>query len=64
MGQLDKDGVLTLQEMMITALATADVIAKLLIDKGFVTKQEFDVKLFAERASYDAFLQRVEKTSS
>lgn len=64
MGQLDKDGVLTLQEMMITALATADVIAKLLIDKGVITQQEFDLKLFAERASYEALLQRVEKTSS
>ena len=59
MGQLDKGGILTLQELMITALATADVVAKLLIDKGFITKQEFDVKLFSERASYEALLQRV-----
>ena len=44
---------------MITALATADVVAKLLIDKGFITKQEFDVKLFSEKASYEALLQRV-----
>jgi hypothetical protein len=44
---------------MITALATAGVVAKLLIDKGFIAKQEFDVKLFSERASYEALLQRV-----
>jgi len=63
MGQLDKDGILTLQELMITALATADVVAKLLIDKGFITKKEFDMKLFSERASYEALLQRVTETS-
>ena len=43
---------------MITALATADVVAKLLIDKGVVTKKEFDIKLFSERATYEALLQR------
>ena len=63
MGQLDKDGILTLQELMITALATADVVAKLLIDKGLVSQKEFDVKLFSERASYQALLQRVGATS-
>ena len=59
MGQLDKDGILTLQELMITALATADVVAKLLIDKGLVSQKEYDMKLFSERASYQALLQRV-----
>jgi len=63
MGQLDKGGTLTLQELMITALATADVVAKLLIDKGFITKKEFDLKLFSERASYGALLQRVGEIS-
>ena len=59
MGQLDKDGILTLQELMITALATADLVAKLLIEKGLVTKEEFDMKLFAERANDQALLQRM-----
>jgi hypothetical protein len=63
MGQLDKDGILTLQELMITALATADVVAKILVDKGFITQKEFDMKLFAERANYQALLQRVGGTS-
>jgi hypothetical protein len=63
MGQLDKEGIVTLQELMITALATADVVAKLLIDKGFITQKEFDLKLFSERANYDALLQRVAETS-
>jgi hypothetical protein len=64
MGQLDKDGVLTLQELMITALATADVVAKLLIDKGLISQQEFDLKLFSERANYEALLQRIGQTSA
>jgi hypothetical protein len=63
MGQLDKEGILTLQELMITALATADVVAKVLIDKGVVTKEEFDMKLFSERANYQALLQRLEEAS-
>ena len=63
MGQLDKKGVLTLQELMITALATADVVAKLLIDKGLITKKEFDMQLFAERANYEALLQRADASS-
>ncbi|HEX9787656.1 MAG TPA: hypothetical protein VGB09_06495 [Candidatus Binatia bacterium] len=64
MGQLDKDGILTLQELMITALATADLVAKLLIDKGLITKEEFDLKLFSERANYQALLQRVGDTAA
>jgi hypothetical protein len=63
MGQLDKDGILTLQELMITALATADLVAKLLIDKGVIRKEEFDMKLFGERANYQALLQRVNDAS-
>ena len=62
MGQLDKGGILTLQELMITALATADIVAKLLVEKGLITQQEFDMKLFSERASYEALLQRVGAT--
>jgi hypothetical protein len=58
MGQLDQEGILTLQELMITALATADTLAKLLIDKGLISKEELDGKLFAERANYQALLQR------
>lgn len=63
MGQLDKEGILTLQELMITALATADVVAKVLIEKGVVTKEEFDRKLFSERANYQVLLQRVGNAS-
>ncbi|MDH3443031.1 MAG: hypothetical protein OEN50_03830 [Deltaproteobacteria bacterium] len=63
MGQLDNEGILTLQELMITALATADVVAKLLIEKGLITRKEFDLKLFLERANYEALLRRVNEDS-
>ena len=63
MGQLDKEGILTFKELMITALATADVVAKLIIEKGIITQKEFDVQLFSERATYEALLQRVSGTS-
>lgn len=60
MGQLDHGGILTLQELMTTALATANAVARILIEKGVVTQQEFDLKLFSERASYEALLQRLQ----
>jgi hypothetical protein len=63
MGQLDKEGILTFKELMITALATADVVAKLIIEKGIITQKEFDVQLFSERATYDTLLQRLGGTS-
>jgi len=63
MGQLDQTGLLTLQELMITALATAETVAKILIEKGIVTKKEFDRKLFSERANCQAILQQVSGTS-
>jgi hypothetical protein len=64
MGQLDKGGILTLQELMITALATANAVTKLLIDKGLVTQQEFDLKRFSEHASCEALLQRLQEASA
>lgn len=64
MGQLDKDGILTLQELMITALATANTVARILIEKGMVTQQEFNLKLFSERANYERLLQRLDEVSA
>jgi hypothetical protein len=63
MGQLDQRGIVTLQEPMVTTLATADVVAKLLSDKGLATKKEFETKLLVERATYQALLRRVGKAT-
>ncbi len=57
MGELDKQGVVTMQELLVSSLATADAVAKLIIEKGIITQAEFMQKLSAERAVYQAMLQ-------
>ncbi len=59
MGTLDKQGVVTMQELLVSSLATADALAKLLIEKGLITKAEFMQKLSAERAGYQGMLEKV-----
>jgi hypothetical protein len=44
---------------MVSSLATADALAKLLIEKGLITEAEFRKKLSAERESYQALLQKI-----
>jgi len=41
MGTLDKQGVVTMQELLVSALAQTDALTKLLIEKGFITEAEF-----------------------
>jgi hypothetical protein len=45
-----------LQELMVSTFATADALAKLLIQKGLITQDEFTAKLFEERATYQKLL--------
>ncbi len=59
MGELDKQGVVTMQELLVSSLATADALAKLLIEKGLITQAEFIQKLSDERAGYQAMLQKM-----
>jgi len=59
MGTVDKQGVVTMQELLVSSLATADALAKLLIGKGLITEAEFMVKLKAERVVYQAMLGKV-----
>ncbi len=58
MGELDKGGTVTLQELLVTSLAQTDAVAKLLIEKGVFTQDEFMEKLKAEKATYQAMLQK------
>ena len=58
MGTLDKQGVVTMQELLVSSLATADALAKLLINKGLITEVEFMEKLSAERVVYQEMLQK------
>ena len=39
-----------MQELLVSSLATADALAKLLIEKELITEAEFMQKLSAERA--------------
>jgi predicted transcriptional regulator len=46
----------TMQELLVTTFATADALAKLLIENGLITQEEFSQKLAAERATYQKLL--------
>jgi len=59
MGELDNQGVVTMQELIASSLAQTDALTKLLIEKGIITKEEFMVKLSDERAVYREMLQRM-----
>lgn len=56
----DKGGTVTLQELLVSSLAQTDTVAKLLIEKGVITQEEFMEKIKTERATYQAvFRQKV-----
>ncbi len=57
MGTVDKQGVVTMQELIASSLAQTDALTKLLIEKGIITKDEFMVKLSDERAVYRGLLR-------
>ena len=42
----------TLEELLVSSLAQADALAKLLIEKGLITREEFMQKISEERATY------------
>jgi len=44
------------QDLLVTTFATADALAKLLIEKGLITQEEFIEKFSAERATYQKLL--------
>jgi len=53
MAQPDKRPV-TLEELLVSSLA--DALAKLLIEKGLITREEFMQKISEERATYQKLL--------
>ncbi|MFB3121179.1 MAG: hypothetical protein ACE10H_03175 [Candidatus Binatia bacterium] len=61
MGTVDKQGVVTMQELLVSSLATADAVAKLLIEKGLITQDEFMQRLSAERAGYQEMLEKMSR---
>ena len=59
MGTLDKQGVVTMQELLVSSLAQTDALTKLLIEKALLTQAEFMEKLSAERAGYQEKLRKM-----
>ncbi len=59
MGELDNQGVVTMQELIASSLAQTDALTKLLIEKGIITQEEFMVKLSDERAVYREMLGKM-----
>ena len=57
MPDLDKPKPVSLEELMLSTLAMADVITKLLIDWGLITEAEFTKKLLEERAVFQRMLK-------
>jgi len=58
MANLDNTGTVTLQELLVTSLAQTDAVAKLLIEKGVITQDEFMEKIKVERATYQAMFRQ------
>ena len=56
MAELDKKDPVSLTELMVSTLAMADAVTKLLIEKGVITEAEFKEKLLQERAVYQKLL--------
>jgi len=54
-----QSGTVSLQELLVFSLAQTDALTKLLIEKGLITQAEFMEKLSAERAGYQAMLQKM-----
>ncbi len=59
MGTIDKEGVVTMQELIASSLAQTDALTKLLIEKGIITKDEFTKQLSTDRAVYQAMLRNM-----
>jgi hypothetical protein len=46
----------SIEELLISSLSANDALAKLLIKKGFITREEFLAKIAEERATYQHML--------
>jgi hypothetical protein len=45
-----------MEELLVSRLAQTDALAKLLIEKGLITREEFMEKISEERATYRKLL--------
>jgi hypothetical protein len=52
MAEAEDTGLVTIRELLVSTLAQSDALAKLLIEKGLITRNEYMEKLSTERAGY------------
>ena len=52
MAEAEDTGLVTLRELLVSTLAQSDALAKLLIEKGLITREEYMEKLSIERVAY------------
>ena len=50
-------GATTIQELMISTLATSDIVAQVLIEKGLITEDELFHRLWQGRATYEPLVK-------
>jgi hypothetical protein len=55
MAEPDKRPV-AMEELLVSSLAQTDALAKLLMEKGLITREEFIQKISEERATYQKLL--------
>jgi hypothetical protein len=55
MAEPDKNPV-TLEELLVSSLAQTDALAKLLIEKGLITRDKFMQEISEERVTYQKLL--------
>jgi hypothetical protein len=55
MRDLDKTKPMSLEELMVSTLAMADAVTKLLIEKGIITEAEFTKKLLEDGRCISGF---------
>ena len=51
----------TVQELLISSLAQTDALAKLLIEKGIISEQEYLAKISEERGNYQRMLNPIKQ---
>ena len=56
MAETDKRPV-TMEELLVSSLAQTDALAKLLIEKGLITREEFMHTISEKRATYQKLLK-------
>jgi hypothetical protein len=56
MSEQDRKAPVSLEELMVSTLATADALTKLLVEGSIITEAEFKQKLLEERAKYQRIL--------